>query len=199
VLNSAAGQYTNTGFGGYYVGVANIHGIDAGVQWEHVPHRLLCSFSRSWAGSNYENFELQEIQETYFRGVEGKLVYEWKRGPWNASIAFLAAQGNPHTALLGTYTYSLPDGSSAIFPLFGGYNRARTNAYYRTDIAMGYRWQWQQTQWQFNTSVYNVFDAQNYRAVQYSVSKASADQLSINQRKILMLGRIPSINLTCRF
>jgi hypothetical protein len=199
VLNASAGQYTNTGFNGFYTGSAYVRGIDAAVQWERPPHRLLASFSRIWAESHYDGFEQQQIQETYIRGAEGKVVYEWKRGAWSASILLLAAQGAPYTALLGTYDYLLPDGSSRLFPLFGSYNGARTSPYLRADVVFGYRWQWWDTRWQIHASVYNVFDSPNYRSMQYSIINSTTAEPSINQRQIRMLGRIPTINLTCQF
>ena len=199
VLNAAAGQYTNISFAGFFTGEAFVTGIDAGVQWERPPHRLMASFSRMWAESNYEGLEQQRIQESYIRGAEGKMLYEWRKGAWNASLVVLAAQGSPYTALLGTFQYPLPDGSSSTFPVFGGYNRAQTEIYQRADIAAGYRWNWLNARWQFNLSVYNVFNTANYRAVQYSISKSDSDELRIHERPIRMLGRVPSINLTCQF
>jgi hypothetical protein len=199
LLNATAGQYTNAGFSEFYTGVAFTHGIDVGVQWERAPHRVLCSFSRIWSESNYDGFELQRIQESYFRAAEGKLIYEWKKGAWNASIVLVAAQGAPYTSLQGTYAFELPDGTAQVFPVFGGYNRDMTDPYFRTDAAVGYRWLWQGAQWQLNISVYNALDSQNYRAIQYSVNRTSLNELSINQRQIQMLGRIPSMNVTCRF
>jgi hypothetical protein len=199
VLNAMAGQYTNIGFEGFYTGLASVQGIDAAVQWERPPHRCLASFTRIWAESNYDGFEQQQIQESYIRGAEGKLVYEWKKGAWNVSVVFLAAQGSPYTALLGAYNYQLPDGSNNVFPLFGGYNQAQTATYLRADAAVGYRWQWLAARWQLNASVYNVLDTPNYRAMQYSAIKTNTNELRINEREIRMLGRIPSINLSCQF
>jgi ferric enterobactin receptor len=199
VLNATAGQYTNSGFSGYYTGVAYVRGVDAAIQWERPPHRIMASFSAMWAMSDYEGFEQQQIQESHIRGTEGKMVYEWRKGPWNASLLALAAQGAPYTEWLGAYQYSLPDGSSNIFPVFGGYNRALTNPYFRADIAVGYRWQWLNARWQVNISVYNVLNTPNYRAMQYSVVKLNEEELSVREREIRMLGRIPSINLTCQF
>jgi ferric enterobactin receptor len=199
VLNAAAGQYTNIAFDQFYTGVAKVRGMDVGAQWERPPHRVMAAFSRIWAKSNYDGFEYQEIQESYFRGNEGKLIYEWKKGPWNVSVVCIAAQGAPYTPLLGTYLYAMPDGSANVFPIFGGYNRAQTDAYFRTDLALGYRWQWSTTQWQLNVSLYNVFDTPNYKAIQYSVGKSTLEDRTINERQIQMLGRIPSMNLLCRF
>jgi hypothetical protein len=198
-LDASAGQYANVDFQGFFSGIAYANGIDAAVQWERPPHRLLTSFSRVWASSDYSGFDQMQIQESYIRTHEGKLVYEWKKGAWNTSIVLLAAQGAPYTALLGMHSYQLPDGSVNSFPIFGGYNRANTTAYYRMDLAVGYRWQWFNTRWQLNLSVYNILDTPNYRAVQYSLSKANTGESIMSQREVRMIGRVPSINLICQF
>ena len=198
-LDASAGQYANVDSQGFFTGVAYAKGIDAAVQWERPPHRLLTSFSRVWASSDYSGFDQMQIQESYIRTHEGKLVYEWKKGAWNTSIVLLAAQGAPYTALLGIHNYQLPDGSVNSFPIFGGYNRANATAYYRMDLAVGYRWQWFNTRWQLNLSVYNMLDTPNYRAIQYSISKTNTGESIMSQREVRMIGRVPSINLICQF
>ena len=199
VMNASAGQYTNTGFDGYYVGDAIARGFDAVVQWEQAPHRLMVCYSQLYAVSNYEGFEQRNVAESYNRAAEGKMVYEWKKGPWNISLVVIAAQGAPYTKLEGSYTYSLPDGSSTMFPVFGGYNRATTSPYFRTDISSGFQWQWNKTRWQLGVSVYNLLNTPNYRAIQYSVARAGDNTVSLYEREIRMLGRIPSLNITCQF
>jgi hypothetical protein len=199
VLNAAAGQYTNTGFDGYYTGVAVARGFDAAVQWEQAPHRLMVCYSLLDATSNYEGFEQRYVAESYNRAFEGKMVYEWKKGPWNMALVVLAAQGAPYTKLDGSYTYALPDGSSNVFPVFGGYNRATTTPYFRADVSAGCQWQWNKTRWQLGLSVYNLLNTPNYRAIQYSVERTDENSVSMNQREIRMLGRIPSLNITCQF
>jgi hypothetical protein len=199
LLNIGAGQYTNLDYSGVFSGIAYARGIDAAVQWERPPHRVLSSFSRVWAASDYNGLDEMQIQETYIRSYEGKFLYEWRKGAWNASVVGVTAQGAPYTALLGVYNFQLPDGSVNSFPLFGGYNRSNTNAYYRFDVAMGYRWQWMRARWQLTISVYNVLDTPNYRAIQYSLSKSESGESVISQRQIRMIGRVPSINLTCQF
>jgi ferric enterobactin receptor len=199
VLNASAGQYTNAGFDGYYSGVAIARGFDAAVQWEQAPHRLLVCYSQLYAVSDYDDFEQRFVAESYNRAAEGKMVYEWKKGPWNIALVVLAAQGAPYTKLEGSYNYSLPDGSASVFPVFGGYNRATTAPYFRSDISAGCNWQWNKMRWQLGVSVYNVLNTPNYRAVQYSVARTDQNSVNINQREIRMLGRIPSINITCQF
>jgi hypothetical protein len=96
-------------------------------------------------------------------------------------------------------SFQLPDGSSRVFPLFGGYNRDRSAPYQRADIAVNYQWQWLTTKWRASLSVYNVFDSNNFRTIQYSVGENEPGNVSIQQREIRMLGRIPSLTLTCQF
>jgi hypothetical protein len=199
VLNAAAGQYTNTGFDGFFSGVAVARGFDAAVQWELAPHRLMVCYSLLYAMSNYEGFEQPSVVESYNRASEGKMVYEWRKGPWNVALILIAAQGAPYTKLEGSYNYSLPDGSTNAFPVFGGYNRAITSPYFRTDVSAGRQWQWNQTRWQLGFSIYNLLNTPNYRAIQYSVKRTDENSVSINQREIRMLGRIPSLNITCQF
>jgi hypothetical protein len=199
VLNAAAGQYTNTGFVGFYTGQAQMRGLDISLQWEKPPHRLMAAFSGLQAESTYEGFEQLSTRETYNRAAEGKVVYEWKKRGWKASFLLVAAQGAPYTALLGAYNYALPDGSSKVFPLFGDYNGATASPYFRADISAGYQWQWESMRLQLGVSVYNVLDTPNYRSMQYSAVSTSSAQWAFNERQIRMLGRIPSITLTGHF
>ena len=159
---------------------------------------MVC-YSQLYAVSNYEGFEQRNVAESYNRAAEGKMVYEWKKGPWNISLVVIAAQGAPYTKLEGSFTYSLPDGSNSMFPFFGGYNRATTSPYFRTDVSSGFQWQWNKTRWQSGVSVYNLLNTPNYRAIQYSVARAGDNTVSMYEREIRMLGRIPSLNITCQF
>jgi ferric enterobactin receptor len=199
VLNAAAGQYTNTGFVGFYTGQAQMRGLDIALQWERPPHRVMTAFSGLKAESSYEGFEQLYTRETYNRAAEGKVVYEWKKRSWNASLLLVAAQGSPYTALIGTYNYALPDGSSKVFPLFGDYNGATASPYVRVDVSAGYQWQWESMRLQLGVSIYNLLDTPNYRSMQYSAGSTSSAQWAFNERPIQMLGRIPSITLTGHF
>lgn len=199
VLNAAAGHYTNTGFEGFYSGQSEIAGVDATAQWERPPHRAAVAYTYLYARSNYEGFDQRNVRESHIRSMEGKANYEFKKGRWNASVVFILAQGSPFTALVGTYDFMLPDGNSTVLPLFGGYNRASANPYFRTDLACGYQFQWGTLRMRAEISIYNLLDSQNYRAMQYSVERGSDNQLRVNERPIQMLGRIPSITLTGQF
>jgi hypothetical protein len=159
----------------------------------------VCAASRIFSSSDYEGFETQNVVESHIRDVEAKLVYEWKVGPWSASILILASSGAPFTSLSGLQSFQLPDGSSRVFPLFSGYNRDRSSPYQRADIAANYQWQWLNTKWCASLSVYNVFDSNNFRTIQYSVGANEPGNVSVQQREIRMLGRIPSLTLTCQF
>lgn len=196
VLDAAAGQFSTDIYKTFFVGNARAFGIDAALQFEQQAHKVLLTGSWLNARSNYDGFDIANITETYNRTTEGKLAYEWTRGPWNASAFVIAASGAPFTALLGSYAFQLPDGSPRTIPIFGGYNRDLTSPYVRADIAGSYRWQWKNMRWQLVASVYNVLNTPNYRAIQYNVTPGSG---AINQREIRMLGRIPSINLICQF
>ncbi|MFM7727764.1 MAG: hypothetical protein ACKO7B_13745, partial [Flavobacteriales bacterium] len=196
VLDASAGQFSTQLFNSFYVGTARACGIDAVIQYEHLPHKVLLSGSWLNARSNYEGLDIENITETHNRTLEGKLAYEWTRGAWNVSGFLIAASGAPFTALLGSYSFQMPDGSQRTIPVFGGYNRASTATYVRADVSASYRWQWKNARWQFVASVYNVLNTPNYRAIQYSVSPNSP---AINERQIRMLGCIPSLNLICQF
>jgi hypothetical protein len=126
-------------------------------------------------------------------------VYEWKSGPWSASVLLIASSGAPFTSLAGLQSFNLPDGTSRVFPLFGAYNRERSSTYQRADVAGSYQWQWFATKWRAALSVYNVFDSENYKALQYSVGQNEHGKVSVQQREIRMLGRIPSLTLSCQF
>jgi len=199
VLNAAAGQYANRDFNRFYVGEADIAGVDLAAQWERAPHRVSWAVSRIFSSSEYLGMEERDIAESYIRNWEGKMIYEWRRRSWSASLVYLAASGAPFTSFAGLHSFSLPDGSSRIFPLFGGYNRDSTAPYQRADVAVSYQWQWLSAKWQVALSVYNVFDTPNYKAIQYSVGQNEPGNVSIHQREIRMLGRIPSINVICQF
>lgn len=199
VLDARAGDFTNRMPTGYLVGSSRATGIDATLQWQHSPHQLVAAYSLLLAFSNYDGLETKYVAESYNRLWEGKIAYEWVKGPWNVSLLMIGAAGAPYTSLLGSVPYSLPDGTMRFFPLYGGYNRARTAPYFRTDLSAGFRWLWNAMRWQLNASVYNVFDTPNYRAVQYSVLEKNTGPLAFNERPIRMLGRIPSIQITCQF
>ena len=199
VLNASAGQYNDTGFDGFYTGTLRAAGIDVGAQWERSPHKIVMAYSRLFASSNYDVFELRNVLEDYNRAYEAKAAYEWKHGGWNVSLLVLAAGGAPYTALLGVYNYSLPDGSQQPLPQFGKYNAALTASYVRTDVTAGYQWQWNAMRWQATVAVFNAFDTPNYRAVQYSVLRNGPDNTNVNAREIRMLGRIPSLTIVCQF
>ena len=159
----------------------------------------MCSVSRIYASSDYEGFELKQVVESYVRDAEAKLVYEWKSGPWSAAVLLIASSGAPFTGLAGLQPFNLPDGSARVFPLFGGYNRDRAAPYQRADVAGSYQWQWNATKWRLAFSIYNVFDANNYNAIQYSVGQNELGSVSVQKREIRMLGRIPSLTLSCQF
>ena len=196
VLDAAAGQFSSGVSNLFFVGSSRALGLDATFQYEQAPHRLLVSASWLKALSNYHGFDITNVDETYNRMIEGKMAYEWTRGAWNASAFIIAASGAPYTALLGSSSFDMPDGTQRTIPLFGGYNRALTDPYVRADLSASYRWQWKNARWQLVASIYNLLNTPNYRAYQYS---ASSNSPQVNAREIRMLGRIPSVNLICQF
>jgi hypothetical protein len=199
LLNAAAGQYTNQTFNRYYIGEVKAAGVDVAVQWQRASHRLMWVLSRIYSSSDYEGFESKQVVESYIREAEAKLVYEWKKGPWSTSVLLIASSGAPYTSLAGLQSFNLPDGTSRVFPLFDGYNRERSSPYQRADVAGSYQWQWNATKWRVAFAIFNVLDANNFKAIQYSVGRNEPGNVSVQKREIRMLGRIPSLTLSCQF
>jgi hypothetical protein len=176
-------------------------GMDCLLQFNHKGHRAMVSYSFVNALSTYSPWISGRIVESYFRKHEVKCNYEWKRGHWSFSVMQLLSSGAPYTSLLGTYTLNLPGNNQQVLPVMGDLNTDRTSYYMRTDFMAGYHWNWGGHRLALNAGVYNLFDRQNYRGIQYSVQRQSAESgdYTVQQRKVLMIGRIPSIHLSWQF
>jgi ferric enterobactin receptor len=182
-------------------GNSNALGMDMMVQFNCKSHRAILAYSWLKAVSDYQPWLSGRIVESYYRNHEVKLNYEWKLKSWSISIVQLAASGTPYTSLLGAYMLALPGNNKQVLPVMGDVNTSRTDWYLRTDVLAGYNWCWGAHRLAVNVGVYNVFDCQNYRGMQYSVQRNSStiSDYTIQQRKILMIGRLPSIHLSWQF
>ena len=109
--------------------------------------------------------------------------------------------GRPYTPYLGSYPFPLPDGSSRQLPVYGDLNSARLPEYHRADVSVSYQFYFRNTRARIQLSCYNVYNRKNIRDIQYLTVDTGPGQndFTITERKVLMLGFLPSLNLSLRF
>ncbi len=175
-------------------GERRIFGAEVLVKQSFGMHRLMASFTAVSARSRYEGVN----GGNFFRSggiaaTEAGLVYMVDVKRWDFSASFTLASGLPYTAVSGTYSVIADDGEPVQFLSLGRLNAARTDAVHRLDVAAGYTVPLRTGALKFGVSVYNVYNRDNMRFVDYfPLPRADGALLDVGRRDIIGLGILPS-------
>ena len=176
-------------------------GADFLIQYDAGYHHAWASYSLLEAIGRYTSLDETFIPESFEQRHEFKLYYQLESKRWDFSYLFVYGSGRPYTPYLGSYAFNLPDGSTRMLPLYGNLNSARLPAYHRMDLSLSYQFFFRNTRAKIQVSCYNIYNRKNIRDIQYLAESTGSGQndFVIRERKILMLGILPSINLSLKF
>lgn len=176
-------------------------GMDLLLQGDLGRHHGWVGYSLMKAESKFNIQDATNVPETFEQRHEIKLYYELELERWDFSLLWVYGSGRPYTPFLGTYTIDLPDGSSRSLPVYGDLNSLRLPAYIRTDIAMSYNFSFGKSRGKIQFSIFNLFNRANVKDIQYLAIKNDdvSGNFDIAERKINMLGFLPSVNLQLKF
>ena len=176
-------------------------GMDLLLQGDFGKHHGWIGYSLMKADSKYNIQDATRVPETFEQRHEVKVYYELELARWDFSLLWVYGSGRPYTPFLGIYSIDLPDGSSASLPIYGDLNSLRLPAYIRTDLAISYNFGFGKSRGKMQFSVFNLFDRTNIKDVQYLAIKndENTGNFEIAERRINMLGFLPSINLQLKF
>lgn len=176
-------------------------GMDLMIQRDFGRHHAWFAYSLMKAESRYVLQDPMRVPETFEQRHELKLYYEAEFEKWDFSILSVYGSGRPYTPLLGTYAINLPDGTETTLPVYGDLNSLRLPAYIRMDVAVSYKFQLGKTKGKIQFSIFNLLNRANVKDIQYLaiVDSNSPAGYRIAERKIYMLGFLPSINLQLKF
>lgn len=176
-------------------------GTDLLLQGDFGKHHGWIGYSLMKADSKYEIQDAVRVPEIFEQRHELKIYYELELERWDFSILWVYGSGRPYTPFLGVYSIDLPDGSTASLPIYGDLNSLRLPAYIRTDVAVSYNFSFRKSRGKIQFSIFNLFDRANIKDIQYLAIKSddNSSDFDIAERKINMLGFLPSINLQLKF
>jgi ferric enterobactin receptor len=180
------------------VGKGFSRGLELLIQRDMKGSHLSVSYTLQEALGNFGQF-----QETFHRSNdqrhEFKAFFEMKRLRWEWSAYFVFGSGRPYTPLLGSYEVQLIDGSSRTMPLYGEINSARLPVYHRADISAAWLFEWGKSKGKISANIYNVYNRQNIRDIQYYSISDSGNEVIFVERRVRMLGILPGLNLQLTF
>ena len=182
-------------------GKGEAYGMDVFLQRDFRRSHTWISYSLLKAESKFSSLDATIIPEFFEQRHEVKLYYEMKFRRYDFSVLGVYGSGRPYTPLLGTYDFLLPDGSLRTLPVYGNLNSARLPAYHRVDIALAYNFVLGKMKGKLMISAFNIYNRQNVRDIQYLAVRAGNDpyDYKVAERKVNMLGFLPTINLQLRF
>ncbi|MFM9983778.1 MAG: carboxypeptidase-like regulatory domain-containing protein [Flavobacteriales bacterium] len=177
------------------------YGADFLIQYDAGYHHAWAGYSWLTANSRYIELDEVVVPETFEQRHEFKIYYQLESKRWDFSLMWVYGSGRPYTPYLGSYPFPLPDGSTRQLPVYGNLNSARLPEYHRLDASLSYQFFFRNTRAKIQLSCFNVYNRQNIRDIQYLVKDTGPGQndFSITERKVLMLGFLPSLNLNLRF
>jgi hypothetical protein len=181
----------------YLVGRGFAKGLDLLVAKEWNAHHVSVSYTLSKARITYPDLDQEEaVPPAYDQLHEVKVYYELKLNNWEASAIWVYGSGRPYTQFYGFYEAVVPGSGLTQLPVYSQINEQRLDPYHRLDLSIGYIWSRRQVGWEFRAGCYNIYNQQNIRDVQYLSFPSSEGNYVVEKRNVLMLGRIPSIQIT---
>lgn len=175
-------------------GTRSIFGAEVLVKKSFGIHRLMASFTAVSARSRFDGVN----GGNFFRSggvsaLESNLVYMVDIGRWDFSASFILASGLPYTAVSGTYSVTTAEGEVVQLLSLGRLNAALTTAVHRLDLAVGYTVPLRTGALKFGISVYNVYNNENMRFVDYfALPRQDSGRFDVGRRDIMGLGFLPS-------
>lgn len=184
-----------------YVGDAKIFGVDLLCMKDYRRHHFTAGYSWMDAKADYPDANLTNIPMNYWINHEVKLNYELKLNVWSFSAFWVYGSGAPYTPLLGTWMMDLPDGNTKEIPVYGKFNSGRLPDYHRLDIAATWKKNFRKWRLEIAASVFNTYNRNNIRNVQYVVLSNYNDEgrLKIGKRTIGMLNVLPTVMIRLKF
>lgn len=182
-------------------GITEAKGVEAMLTSDFGKNHFLLSYSIMKTSASYVELEQEKMPEVFDQLHELKFSYEFKWKKLRFGALWIYGSGRPYTPLLGFYTYALPNGNSRSMPVFGDLNSARLPEYHRLDINAAYQFMMGKTKLNVVASIYNVYNRQNIRDIQYNILRngASQDDYTIGTRSLQMIGFLPTLNLQFLF
>ncbi len=128
-------------------------------------------------------------------------LWLWESNRLRFSLGSSFTSGKPYTPIVGNYILELPNGESRPFLIFGQYNSADLEHYFRTDITLGYRKEiLNSIGLEISGSIQNIFDIRNTRYFSYSVRNVdNSEKFLIFNREVSHLQRLASLFVTLKF
>ncbi len=179
-------------------GSSQSHGIELSAFFAHRNHQWTASYTWLSSTGNYEAIDNRIIVNPFEHRHELKCYYEYQANRWDFGIFWTYGSGRPFTPVLGTYSFSFPNGDNAEQLVYGDYNSRRLPPYHRMDVSAHYKLNWKKSKVVLGASIYNAYNRTNIRSIQY-FAIAQETQLDYFQSNLNMLGIVPSLNINIRF
>jgi hypothetical protein len=178
-------------------GQRHIQGADLLVKRNFQNQNILFSYSYMLAQSKYNDLNNGEyFRSSGFANHELGLVYNANRKRWDFSAAVSISSGLPYTEVLSITNGTEPN---TIVINNAGLNKANTEWYHRMDISLGYTLPLKKSVLQMGVSVYNIYNNQPARAIDYFLIPDPEGELpSLGRRDVPSLGFTPSAFLKIR-
>ncbi|MDZ4751278.1 MAG: carboxypeptidase-like regulatory domain-containing protein [Flavobacteriales bacterium] len=180
------------------VGNGTNTGLELLVQKDFKQSHLWFSYTLSESVNHFSGF-----QETFYRSNdqrhEAKAYFEMKGERWEWGAYFVLGSGRPYTRLVGSDEIELIDGTTRTVPLYGEINADRLPVYHRVDLSASWLFSWGKAKGKISGNVYNVYDRQNIRDIQYYSISESSNEVLFVERRVMMLGILPGLNLQLNF
>lgn len=160
-----------------------------------------------WIGYSLANttmaFDALDLQNDLVPGYEHqhelKMYYELKWRAFNFWMNWIFGSGRPFTPYLGEMPVTAANGSQLKVPVFADINSGRLIPYHRLDGGVTYQKEWSSGKLELTLNFNNIYNRRNIRDIQYLSFLREDGTYLIQERKVEMLGFIPSLQIAYSF
>ncbi|BDC99987.1 TonB-dependent receptor [Persicobacter psychrovividus] len=126
---------------------------------------------------------------------EFKMVGNYKWNSWIFAGSWIYGTGKPYTAVLGSYTSTLPDGSLDYHPILSDKNEYRLPDYHRLDVSITHEWKLsRRSALDVGITFFNLYNRDNVWYKQYDIVEGELIETEVNT-----LGFTPNFFINLKF
>ncbi len=183
------------------IGTGEVKGVDVMLQKTIGTHKGWLGLTIARATNTFEELDEVSVPASFEQLYEFKAIYMYGFKSWNLSSAFYYGSGKPYTPIVGNYSLELVNGEVRSIAVLGEFNSGRLEPYHRLDVSIHRSFKIAGAQAELGVSLFNLYNRKNVRDIQYSTvgDPTNPETFSVQERKIFMLGTIPSFNLRIEF
>ncbi len=181
-------------------GNGSVVGFDLFIKRDFGKSDFWIGYSLANTSMSFQELDLQsDLVPGYEHQHELKFYYEIRLKSFNVWANWIFGSGRPYTPYLGEIAVQTPNQSNLRVPVFADINSGRLNPYHRLDGGVTYKKEWNKGKIEVTANFNNIYNRRNIRDIQYLSFLREDGSYLIQERRVEMLGFIPSLQIAYTF